>query len=188
MALAPFKNLSFVCNNRELELCTLHSLHANGLHRFIQSNFNRFIGPFPVTATSLNISLAEARGWVAEKRSQNRENKALQLVCSIPSGEVVAMVSAFNFDWRTPRCEVSYMVDKEWEGTGLASFCLKQLIEHLQSQCGVIKILCRVDPENHRSLRLAESLGFQREGLHRCDFRNGHGRLLDVVYYGLVKE
>lgn len=117
-----------------------------------------------------------------------QDGLGLVLLLLTPGGEVIGFLSAFNFDWRVPKCELAWMVDKDYEGKGIMKKGIETFIQFLFEACLLEKIICRTEPYNVRSNKLAEKLGFKQEGLHAADFRNGHNKLVDVQYWGLLKN
>lgn len=155
------------------------------LERFFKKNMARFSDPFPVTMQNV-IQNTGLKRWTAEKIQAQEEDRALILVGAMAkSGNIVFMASAFNPDWRVPKCEVSWMLDAETEGKGVAAAGMQWVIEYLRKNCGMRKILARIDPENERSKKLALKLAFKKEGQIHADFRSGSNELRDVDYYGI---
>lgn len=134
--------------------------------------------------TAAGSSLSGAQEWARQKMQMQAEDQGLVLLTITPDGIVAGCVTAFHFDWRVPKCELAWMVDEAYEGAGLISASLRQLIGFLEQACEVKKLLCRTVPGNERSAWVARACGFTEEGMHRRDFRDGHGELVDVVFWG----
>jgi RimJ/RimL family protein N-acetyltransferase len=81
--------------------------------------------------------------------------------------------------------EVWYLIgEPEARGRGYGSEAVGRLVEHLFETTAVDRIGISCDVENLPSVRLAERLGFRREGtLGGALFH--HGRWHDVAVYGL---
>ncbi|WP_028582670.1 GNAT family N-acetyltransferase [Desulfogranum japonicum] len=80
-----------------------------------------------------------------------------------------------------------YWLGQEYNGNGIMTESLKDLI-HLgftYYSLNRIDIRCAVD--NHKSRAIPERLGFQQEGIIR-KAENVYGKHLDHVVYGLLKE
>lgn len=61
-------------------------------------------------------------------------------------------------------CHLGYSIDAEGQGRGLMFEILSALIPHVFEHYGLHRIMANYLPENHRSARLLERLGFQVEG------------------------
>ena len=87
-----------------------------------------------------------------------------------------------------PKCEIAYFVGSTWRRQGYATFGVIWALDHAFTVLGMRKVFASVDPDNKASIRVLENCGFQLEGLLRSDFRAGDGRLMDVRYYGALRE
>jgi ribosomal-protein-serine acetyltransferase len=104
------------------------------------------------------------------------------------TGKYVGETYLANADWHVPRIEVGYFVLKESTGKGIATEAARATIrfafEHLQVLR--VELQCRVD--NLASMHVAERCGFHLEGRFRQRHRNKDGTLVDVLWYGLLRE
>lgn len=64
-------------------------------------------------------------------------------------------------------CHLGYSFDGELGGQGLATESVGAMVEHAFDGLGLHRVQAAYIPENHRSGRLLERLGFEREGLSR---------------------
>lgn len=62
---------------------------------------------------------------------------------------------------------VGYWVDERVSGQGVTSTALALVVDHCFGPVGLHRVEADVRPENARSLRVVEKLGFREEGLHR---------------------
>ena len=62
---------------------------------------------------------------------------------------------------------VGYWVDERVAGRGVTTTALALVLDHCFGPVGLHRVEANVRPENARSLRVVEKLGFVREGLHR---------------------
>jgi RimJ/RimL family protein N-acetyltransferase len=58
--------------------------------------------------------------------------------------------------------------------------------EHALDELGVERLELTTDPDNRRSQRVAEAVGFRREGVLRSHLRHPDGRRRDSVMYSLL--
>ncbi len=93
-----------------------------------------------------------------------------------PSGADVAVgvVGLHQIDRAAACAQVAYELDENYSGRGLAIEAVQRVLEFAGAEMGLRRIEARIDPENSRSVRLAERLGFVRESE-----RDGRG---DVIY------
>jgi RimJ/RimL family protein N-acetyltransferase len=83
--------------------------------------------------------------------------------------------------------EVWYIIgDRAARGQGLGREAVGILADHLFATTSVERVGATCDVENLASCRLAEGLGFRREGTLRQAFYH-HGRWHDVHLYGITR-
>lgn len=187
MPLPAFQKKLIIVRDNPVQFRLLEKGDGEAMHIFITENIERFRSPFPKTTTDVVKGEKESRKWVRAKLL-NFKTKSSLILLGMEKNRIVFWGSAFNFEWKVPKCEIAYMVDRRWEGKGLGTEGCRQLMSYLWNKCKLEKILCRVDPRNKGSMALAQKLGFEKEGLLRNDFRNGDGELIDTVYMGHVKR
>jgi len=100
----------------------------------------------------------------------------------------VGLIDVKNIDWNIPRAELGCFIDREYAGQGIASDAFRYVVKHLIDDLGFEKLFLRTSPANLSAIALAEKTGFKQEGLLRHDYKTTKGELVDMVYYGLVKE
>ena len=90
-------------------------------------------------------------------------------------------------NWDVPCFEIGWFVDKGYEGEGLAYEAAEACIEFIFNELDAHRIFAKTSDNNTRSYRLAERLGFTKEGHLReneikDNVRNG------TLLYGLLRE
>ncbi|MFK7969255.1 MAG: GNAT family N-acetyltransferase [Bacteroidia bacterium] len=100
------------------------------------------------------------------------------------TGNLVAWIDVKNIDWRIPKAEIGYFIDKEHEGQGLTSQAVSHVVKHIVEEYGFRKLLCRVNDRNTGSIHVALKSGFELEGTIRRDYKTTKGEVVDLNYYG----
>jgi ribosomal-protein-serine acetyltransferase len=100
----------------------------------------------------------------------------------------IGMLFIKSLDWRIPKAELAYYIDKEYEGKGIISKALNNVIEFAFSVLKLNKLYLRVAPDNKGSRKVAEKNSFKIEGTLRNDFKTYEGALIDLLYYGLINN
>ncbi len=79
-----------------------------------------------------------------------------------------------------------YKLDNRYWGQGYATEACKKLMEIAFDELGLHKLNAMIMPDNERSIKLIEGLGFKREGLLReaCEVNHAHE---DHILYSFVK-
>jgi len=89
--------------------------------------------------------------------------------------------------WAVPSFEIGWFIDKGQEGSGLAFEAANTGLNFIFDELNAHKAIAQTDDTNTRSLKLAERLGFKREGHTReSDIKDGQrfGRLI----YGMLRD
>jgi RimJ/RimL family protein N-acetyltransferase len=89
-------------------------------------------------------------------------------------------------DWHIPFFEQGYWLRTSAEGQGYMGESLALLVEFVFAVLGARRVMMRIDERNHRSLALAERLGFVREGCLRNSERAADGTLRNMVIMALT--
>ena len=58
--------------------------------------------------------------------------------------------------------QLGYLIDVQYRNRGYALWACRRLLEYAE-RTGIQSVICLIRPENYRSCRLAERLGFQLE-------------------------
>lgn len=102
--------------------------------------------------------------------------------------ETIAGVLGFNsIDQRNGIGYVGYWLARDYNGKGIMTRSVNELISLGWEYYRLNKIDIRCATENHQSRAIPERLGFRNEGTLRCA-ENVNGRYFDHVVYGLLKN
>ena len=82
--------------------------------------------------------------------------------------------------------EASYFLARSARGKGYATRTLRLLARWAFEANGIERLEVRVHPRNEASIRLAERVGFTREGTERASRRGTDGSRFDSVVFSLL--
>jgi RimJ/RimL family protein N-acetyltransferase len=161
--------------------------HSAAILQIVAENREQLIREFAQLA-SLR-SLYDAQAFVAEKRKQWRLAKtfAYGIWRKVPE-QLIGQIQVKNIAWDIPSAELGYFIGRASQRQHYASEAIKKQLQTAFEQMQFQRLFLRILPSNHASLRLAEKLGFQQEGLHRNAFRCGLGELHDVYYLAMLRQ
>jgi ribosomal-protein-serine acetyltransferase len=143
---------------------------------------------FPKIAKAA-INLSSTVAYIEERVKQaDAKESYCFLIEDTKNKKLAGIISLKSFDWTIPKCEMGYFVDKDYEGKGIITKGLTQVIRFCFDTLKLKKLFLRIAPNNFPSKRVAEKNGFIVEGTLRNEYRTGNGDLIDVNYYGLVNE
>lgn len=88
--------------------------------------------------------------------------------------------------WDVPSFEIGWFLDKSYQRKGIATEAARRSLDFLFNNLNVHKVTVITRDANPRSYKLAERLGFRKEGhLRECRIENGER--YGLFYYGILK-
>jgi RimJ/RimL family protein N-acetyltransferase len=109
------------------------------------------------------------------------------LVVDADDGELLGAVGLHARDPQTGRCSAGYWVAPQARGRGVAARALTLLCEFAFTELDVRRIELWIEPENVASQRVADAVGFAREGLLRSYMVIADERR-DMLMYSLLPQ
>lgn len=145
---------------------------------------NFFTGTVSRTRT-----LEDTKDFLADitERANNRTYLPY-LIVNERSGQLIGFLDLKNIDWSIPKAEMGCYIDKDFSGKGMATRSFQLFCDHCFDTFGFRKLFLRTHESNTAAKRLAESSGFQREGILRRDYKTTAGELVDLIYYGRLND
>lgn len=116
-----------------------------------------------------------------------RPGEYSQFALKLKSGNQLAGDMAVRMDADRKQAEIGFTLAPFFQGTGLAFEALSALLNHLFAVRDLHRAYASVDPDNMRSIKLLERLGFRREGHFRKSYWM-RGSWYDDVIFGLLDE
>lgn len=96
--------------------------------------------------------------------------------------------TGFNsFNWHVKKTEIGYWLAEKHNGKGIVTKCCRKLLEYAFTELGLNRVVIKCQPENIKSRRIPEKLGFIREGIERQGGFH-QGKFVDLVVYSMLAE
>lgn len=112
-------------------------------------------------------TVADGRGFVRYFRHGYQEELSIRWAITLKPSDKIIGSCGFSDFYRFSLCELGYELAKEYWGKGIMKEALQAIIPFGFNEIGIHRIQASVFPENQASIRLLETLGFQKEGLLR---------------------
>ena len=129
--------------------------------------------PHPYTAE-------DARAFIRGEVRDDHDAMAIELDGTVVGG-IGMGVNAHEY-----RARVGYWVTACARGKGTCTRALRVLSRYALDELGLQRVDLITDPDNRASQRVAEKVGFQREGVLRAHLRHPDGRIRDSVLFSLL--
>jgi RimJ/RimL family protein N-acetyltransferase len=100
----------------------------------------------------------------------------------------VAVGSIGMFVNRNRTAHIGYWCAAEARGRGVVTRALRLLTAHAFENLGVLRAELITDPDNAASQRVAEKVGYRREGVLRSSLDHPDGRRRDSVMFSLLPD
>lgn len=128
----------------------------------------------------------QPRAWIAEQEARRDQGLQLDFVVHDREHGPIGVTGLGELSRRDRRAMVGTWFGRDHWGTG-ANAESKALIAHAAFElCGLTRIGAYSNPDNVRSARALERVGFTREGTLRGWHRHGD-RQLDVHIFGMLR-
>ena len=138
--------------------------------------------PYPYTEE-------DADTWLEERIAHRREQPtAVTFALRNPDGRLVGVIGADDLDvGTTHRANLGYWLAKPYWNRGLMTRAARRYVRYAFTRLELVRLTAEVFHWNEASARVLEKVGFRREGRLR-KHREKDGALVDVFYYGLLRE
>lgn len=171
-----------------LELRCYLEADVENIAALIDSNRRHLLQNFPELSRGL-ATLTGAEAFLSNCATQWHERKGYCYgVFTKTPAALIGQVKVKNIQWEILGAELSYFIGQSFLRHGYAAEAVAAVVEVAFRDLGFNRLYARIIPSNIASLRLAQKLGMQFEGVHRNGFRCGLGRLHDVHCYALVRD
>lgn len=163
----------------EIRLGLLEPRHAPELAQLVRSNAY-FLGRFLPFATE-EYRDAEATEFIQRGMRQFAANMGLQAGI-IREGHLVGMVGLHLVDWGNRSSGLGYWLAESENGRGIMTRACRALMDYAFESLQLHRLEIRAAENNGPSQRVAERLGFEREGVLHGVARHEDQYLNHVIF------
>ena len=117
----------------------------------------------------------------------NTKNTWLQLAVCLKEGKLIGDIGIHFID-DNYQIEIGYTLSPEYQGNGYAVEAVKAVINYAFTVFKKHRITASVDPDNIKSIKLLQKIGFRKEAHFIKSFRLGNKWYDDCVYAMLAEE
>lgn len=157
--------------------------------RLLQENMTYLNPAFSGRLTRVR-ALDDARSQVQQLRTDWENRRTFDFgVWQKEDNHYIGDIALKNLDRSIPKAELG-LYFAAWPATRqLAQEALEEVIQFAFNSLGMNKVYLRCTEANDSYGSLAESCGFVKEGILRCDYRGTDSdELLDLTYYGITRH
>ncbi|MBK7963359.1 MAG: GNAT family N-acetyltransferase [Bdellovibrionales bacterium] len=181
----PF--LPWEIEHGDLQLKVSRLTDANDLLELTKRNKKSLIESFPQSACM--ESSEQAYSYIAERTHWAASGTAFYYgVRHKKNNQLIGQFHIKHINWKSLSAELGYFIDAGYRRQGIASQLIELAIEELFAKRNFRRITLRAITNNDPSIKLAEKLGFRREGILRAEFTTGTGEFVDTVLFSKLKS
>jgi ribosomal-protein-serine acetyltransferase len=170
------------------KLDKIENILAEEFFDLIENNRNRIIKTFPVTVSNC-FDLKATEEFITKNIQIELEKKGYYFyVRNLKTNSLIGYIGIKKIDYHISKCELFYFIDIDFEGKGIISKAISEVIGFCFKELKMNKIFICTSKINFGSQQIALKNGFIHEGTLREEFKNGKGVLEDINYYGLLKS
>jgi RimJ/RimL family protein N-acetyltransferase len=103
------------------------------------------------------------------------------------TGEFVGATGLHRFDWADRRFEVGWWCRKRYQGQGLITEAVREVIEYAFRHLGARRVFALGDDANAASWRVCERVGMSYEGTMRGERGDPDGARRDMRIYAITR-
>ncbi|POA97774.1 hypothetical protein C2134_14005 [Chromobacterium sinusclupearum] len=131
-------------------------------------------------------SAADTAAFLRQQVQGNAEGRSVHRLIEV-DGEIAGICSLHGISQAHRYARIGYWLADCHVGKGVMQQALRQLLRHGFDELGLHRVELGCAPENVRSCKVAESLGFRLEGELR-DAQYLNGRYWNMRCYGLLAD
>ena len=170
------------------KLDKIENIHFKEFFDLIENNRNRIIKTFPVTVCNC-VDLKVTEEFIAKNLQIEKGKSGYYFyVRNIETNKLIGYIGIKKIDYHISKCELFYFIDNHFEGKGIISKAVSEVINFCFQELKMNKIFICTSKINFGSQQIALKNGFVLEGVLREEFKNHEGVLEDINYYGFLKS
>lgn len=125
--------------------------------------------------------------WFAHYQ-QNRDRAVRLAIVAQPNAQFVGTVQVTQVDARNQQAEFSILLgEKRYWSRGIGKLATRGILRHAFRDLNLHRLYLHVLPDNHRAIRLYETVGFRHEGVQRqALFKDGAFR--DLLSMSILRD
>ncbi|MBQ2864608.1 MAG: N-acetyltransferase [Clostridia bacterium] len=179
--------MNFQINKLETQNLILRKLTMQDLSDYIEFRQNEQLHKFLPTVPKSNSEYQTSLKTRVENYN-NLKNPTLTWGIELKSEhKLVGSVTIEDVLSEHKLCEIGWAVNVNYQGKGIATEALTEIISYIFSNSKVNRIQAFIWQGNSASIKLAKKLGFKHEGTDR-KARLKNGQFLDVLNFGLLRS
>lgn len=136
----------------------------------------------PFVEITQDISFTQ--NFIKSYLKSDRVDKTFIILCD---NEFVGLIGLKDTDTENFKTEIGYWLSEPYQHKGIITKSCKTILNYVFYDMDMHRIRITVATKNHKSQKVAERLGFTKEGIERDGELHTRG-FVDLVVYGLLRD
>jgi len=158
--------------------------HAEALADLVRRNADHFRRYLPAVAAMSSVE--QTRSHLGQVAGRAARDEVLEWYL-FADGVLCGAMRLNKIELENRKTSISYLLDAGHQGRGIGTLAVRALLRHCFVDLGMNRVELTCATDNVHSIRLAERVGFAREGLLRQAEWLG-GCFVDHYVYGLLRS
>lgn len=173
-------------DNYSIRLLTIEDL--NDYFGLLENNRDRLKDIFTDTILE-TTTLKKAHVFLSKELQRAKEKTYFPyIIIDTDNKKFIGFIDLKNINWEIPKAELGLYIDKEFSGKGITTKALRTFCDFYFENYKFQKLFLRTHPDNISMRRVAEKCGFELEGIIKKDYKTTSGEIIDLAYYGKIKN
>lgn len=141
-----------------------------------------------VTDTEVPFSMHGILQLIEQQQHIRSSGQLRFIICLNETDEAVGAIDLYDVDFRNGNAAVGILIgDQQHKQKGYAKESLELMIDYAREFLAMHNLYCSIQANNPESIRLFESVGFEKIGVRKEWFLN-KGQRIDEICYQLCLE
>lgn len=142
-----------------------------------------------VTDTEIPFSMSAIMQLIEQQQQYRTHGQLRLMICLNTSEEAIGAIDLYDTDFKNGNAAVGILIGEHSErGKGYARESLELLVTYARDLLALHNLSCSIQADNEESLRLFESIGFQKIGVKKEWFLYKGQRIDEISYQLCLKK
>ena len=129
-------------------------------------------------------TLADTKTYAKEIAQRMKAKSYMPFIISdTKTKQFIGLVDVKNIDWNKYMAELGYFIDVNYEGKGIITEAVGNVINYIVVEHQFKSLYCRIGSENSGSQKVATKNGFQCVETRKNDYQISDGSFVDLDYF-----
>ena len=155
--------------------------------QLLDENRDRLRRYFPTSVKAVQ-TISDAKTYLLNQTNHGSDKREVYPFGIFLKGKLIGWISIKSIIWEEKLCELGYYLDKNYEGMGIMSNVVSDILDYAFEELKLVKVFLRIGRDNPGSARVALKNGFCLEKVLKKEFQIETGELVDLEYYTKTKS